>query len=75
MISKRLGVPMEKFVKLSPERPGQDQAYLMNSQKANQELDWYPKYNLKNGIDETVNWIAGNLDAIKKLPQKYEHKV
>lgn len=74
IIAEKVGVSLESFVKVSEDRPGKDAAYLLNSEKALKELDWTPKINLANGIQDTYEWIRDNLDLIKKLPKDYIHK-
>lgn len=38
---------------------------LGSNQKIKELTNWYPKYDLKKGIQETINWIAQNLSKYK----------
>jgi nucleoside-diphosphate-sugar epimerase len=46
----------------------------MSSKKAKEELDWDPQIDLSSGIDETIDWIKNNLDALNTMPLEYQHK-
>ena len=59
--------PHEKLIKFVSDRPGHDKRYAMNSKKIQTELKWKPKYNLKSGIKETVNWYLKNLKWVAKV--------
>lgn len=74
LICKRLKIDFEALVEVAPDRPGKDQAYLMDSQRARRELNWQDAVSLEEGIDQTVDWIRTNLEAIKQLPLNYIHK-
>lgn len=74
MIADRLGVPMERFVQVADDRPGKDQAYLMDSGKARRELGWEPRHSLEDGVAATAAWVRANLDVMATLPQDYIHK-
>jgi dTDP-glucose 4,6-dehydratase len=74
MVCKELKVEPETFVKISPDRPGKDLAYLMSSDKAKKQLGWAAKTNLESGIQATIDWVKSNLSEIKALPQEYIHK-
>ena len=41
-------------------RPGELKRNLLNINKAKQLLNWIPKYNLDNGLVETINWFKEN---------------
>lgn len=45
------------FVK---DRPAHDIRYAINSDKINNELDWYPKINFRDGLRQTVIWYLEN---------------
>lgn len=68
------GIPMPSFTQISDDRPGKDFAYLMDATKANQELEWVPKYSLDEGIHSCVEWVQKHLELIKTLPQDYIHQ-
>jgi dTDP-glucose 4,6-dehydratase len=74
LIADELNVDLKKFVKISDELPGKDQAYFMDSSKAQHDLGWKPSYDLKTGIEETILWVKKNIDIIKSLPNNYIHR-
>ena len=73
-IAKKCQLELEDFVEIAPERPGKDTAYLMNSDKAKKELGWHPRYDLNSGLEETLQWVRGNLDTIRDMPKEYIHR-
>ena len=73
-IAKKGQLELEDFVKVGPERPGKDAAYLMNANKAKKELGWHPRYDLDSGLEETLQWVRGNLDTIRDMPKEYIHR-
>ena len=56
------------------ERPGQDQAYLLDSRKARAELGWCPRVALDAGLTEVVEWVERNWEEISRQPLEYQHK-
>ena len=67
-------VDFDHLVEVATDRPGKDQAYLMDASKARAELDWAPRCSLAEGVSETIAWVRGNLEEIRKLPLDYVHK-
>jgi len=74
MIAGQLGVDFETRVEVVGERQGKDSAYLLDSSKARQELDWQDRISLEQGIEETIGWVKKNLDTLLKQPLDYQHK-
>ena len=58
----------------SEERLGQDQSYMLNSDKIREELGWKDSITLEAGIMSTIEWVDRNLNVLKNLPNKYIHK-
>jgi dTDP-glucose 4,6-dehydratase len=75
IICERMDVPFESLCEVSPERLGKDQAYLMDSARAREELGWTDSTSFEQGVDATIRWVKENLDEIKTLPLDYIHKV
>ena len=73
-IAKKCNLKLENFVKIAPERPGKDTAYLMNSEKAKKELEWNPQYDLDSGLKEVLQWVRDNIDVIRDMPKQYIHR-
>ena len=74
-ICELLSINFENFVEISSDRPGKDTQYFMNTQKAEEELDWHPKINLKEGLSDTIAWVHRHFDSLKTFPLQYVHKV
>jgi dTDP-glucose 4,6-dehydratase len=73
-ICVKLDTRFEDAIELSAERPAKDQAYLMNAQKAQQELDWTPQISFDEGLTKTIDWISQNFEAFSKMNWNYVHK-
>jgi len=56
------------------ERLGKDAAFLLDSTRAKEKLQWQDKITLEQGIEETIAWVRDNLEEIKKQPFDYIHK-
>ena len=56
------------------DRPGKDLVYYMSSRKLKSSLKWKSKFNLQDGIKQTINWIDKNYYYLNKSKLKYEHK-
>ncbi len=73
-ICTRMAVKFADVVEVVGDRPGKDAAYLLDSTKARTTLGWQAAISLDQGIDETIAWIAQNLEALKQQPADYIHK-
>ena len=74
LIANLCGIEVKDLVQLGPERPGKDLAYLLDSTKIREELHWTDKISLSSGLEETLDWVKGNFDFLKKYTSKYVHK-
>lgn len=74
MISELCEVSIDKFVEQGPDRPGKDSAYLLESSRLRHELYWKDDVSLKQGLDETLNWVIDNLGFLKNHTKEYLHK-
>jgi len=73
-ICSTMNVKFEEVVEVVGDRPGKDQAYLLDSTKARKTLGWDAKVSLEQGLSEVLTWIDSNLDTLKTLPFDYIHK-
>ena len=69
-----MGKDFDKLVRISDERLGKDQAYLLNSNKIRNDLKWKEQYKLEATIEDTIEWATENLNILKTLPLNYKHK-
>ncbi|MFA5339990.1 MAG: GDP-mannose 4,6-dehydratase [Candidatus Omnitrophota bacterium] len=74
MICGMMKVDFKDAVEIVDERPGKDAAYILDSAKLREELGWGDNIGLKDGIQETIDWVSCNLDALKSQPLEYIHK-
>jgi dTDP-glucose 4,6-dehydratase len=68
-----MGRRFEDCVEMGEDRIGQDKAYIIDSTRARQELDWRPRIAFRDGVCETIEWIERDWDAIRTLPLDYQH--
>lgn len=71
---ERMGVDFDDAVEISGDRPGKDAAYLLDSTRAREKLDWSDAIGLEEGIDETIEWVTNNLDTLRTMPLEYLHR-
>jgi len=59
MILDQLGKP-HSLISFVPDRLGHDRRYAIDSSFAQRELNWKPRRNFKEGLEETIQWYVGN---------------
>lgn len=72
-VCRQLGASFQDVVEMGEERPGKDQAYLLDSAKA-RALGWTPTRTFEQGVAETIDWLRRNLDELARQPADYIHK-
>jgi dTDP-glucose 4,6-dehydratase len=72
-VCRQTGASFEEIVVVVDDRPGKDQAYLLDSAKA-RSLGWKPRRTFEEGVAETIRWMRDDLDAILREPADYVHK-
>lgn len=72
-IAKQFGKELKDVAVDVEERLGQDKAYVIDSSKARNNLDWKPRVNIEEGLAEVVNWIDSRWSEIKNCPLEYQH--
>lgn len=73
-IAQRMNVNFDSLVEFTPDRPGKDFAYQLDSEKIRTELSWRDEINLDQGIDRTISWVEKNLVALREMPVEYIHR-
>jgi len=73
-ICQLMGVEFEQATRTVDERPGQDAAYLVDSEKARRELGWSPRVELDQGLAEVIQWVEANWPGILEQPLEYRHR-
>jgi len=62
------------FIKGAQERPGKDQAYMLDSSKLRSDLGWEDTTSLEEGISLTKEWVDTWLSDLLKQPSEYIHQ-
>ncbi len=73
-IAEKLGVSFESAVEVVEERLGQDKAYVIDSNKIQQELNWKPTISIEKGIEQTIDWVNKNFEEIQNESFEYIHQ-
>jgi len=74
LVAKSCEVEMNGFVEIGPDRKGKDSAYLLDSVKLREELNWEDKIILTEGLEETLQWSKDNLKFLTNYTREYVHK-
>jgi len=73
-ICDKLKKDFDEVVTIVEERTGQDAEYTLNSNKARIGLNWEPKINIDEGLEQCIDWVNENFEIIKTYPEEYIHK-
>jgi dTDP-glucose 4,6-dehydratase len=73
-ICDRLSRRFEDAVEMVDERPGQDAAYVIDSQRARQAFGWQAEVGFEEGIADVIAWIDEYWEEIRHLPLEYQHR-
>lgn len=68
------GCDFETAARTVEERLGQDAKYLLDYSKARRDFGWSPKVSLKQGLQEVMDWLEENWQAIIQEPLQYVHQ-
>jgi dTDP-glucose 4,6-dehydratase len=66
--------PHAQLKQFVADRPGHDRRYAMDIQKINAQLGWQPKYNLHDGLVNTVRWYLTHPDWISAIRRQKEYQ-
>lgn len=75
MICEVMGVKFAEAATQVDERPGQDAAYVINSELARSEWGWKSSIDLRDGLKEVAQWIDEYWDQIREQSLEYTHKL
>lgn len=73
-ICQKLEVRFEDYAEVVGERLGKDAAYQLDSTKLRTELGWRDRMALDKGLDQCIEWVKANLEALQDQPFDYIHK-
>jgi dTDP-glucose 4,6-dehydratase len=66
--------PHRKLINYVTDRPGHDRRYAMDISKIQKELGWFPKWDLKKGLEKTVKWYLQNQDWVKSIADREDYQ-
>jgi len=69
-----VGGDFESLIEITPERPGKDSAYTLNSDRVRRDFGWADEIDLSAGLTETLAWIDRNISTLSSLPLDYHHR-
>ena len=64
-----------KIVEIDSERLGKDQNYLLDSTTVRNYFNWKEKFQLEEGLKDTIKWVENNYDQLKNFNWNYQHKL
>jgi len=67
------GYDFESATRDVDDRPGQDDAYLLDCRRAG-ALGWAPEVGLEQGLAEVVAWVDREWAVLRHRPLEYEHR-
>ena len=73
-IAKNYSLSLNDICVVGEERLGKDEAYALDSSLIRDSLGWNEKFTNHETLTATYEWVANNLDELKKLPFNYEHR-
>jgi dTDP-glucose 4,6-dehydratase len=73
-ICRKLNRSFDESVEIVGERPGQDEAYVIDSRRARGMFGWTPEVSLEEGIEEVIEWIEGQWSELRLMPLEYIHR-
>lgn len=73
-ICEKLGADFDACVEIVGERLGKDAAYMLDSSKIRQDLNWKDEVSLDEGLTECIEWVRSNLDDLNNMKWDYIHK-
>lgn len=57
----------KKLISYVLDRQGHDIRYSVDSSKIRKELDWEPKINFEDGLEQVITWYTNHMDWIKEI--------
>lgn len=59
--------PRRSLITFVKDRPGHDRRYAINAGKLKRELDWSPKVEFTEGLEQTIAWYLANREWVESV--------
>lgn len=73
-ICERMHTPVASATRVVDERPGQDAAYVIDSTKARESLNWRPIVDLDTGLAQVTDWVDEHWSTLQAQTWDYQHQ-
>jgi dTDP-glucose 4,6-dehydratase len=70
-VAEAMNMPFEQLCEVTEDRLGQDSQYWLDSSAIKQAVGWEPEIDLKEGINEMVEWGKKYLDYLRTVSTGY----
>lgn len=74
IICDKMNVDLDNSIENVETRLGLDNAYILDSEKAEKEFNWQPKISIEDGLAEVIKWANENWDEISQESLEYIHQ-
>lgn len=61
------------LIRFVTDRPGHDKRYAIDATKLQNELQWSPSMNIKDGLEQTVDWYLSNEIWLNEVTRAYKN--
>lgn len=72
-VAEKMGRSPGSCVELTPERPGKDAAYMLDSGRL-RASGWEDTVSMDQGISEVIRWVEKDWDTLQHESMEYEHR-
>jgi dTDP-glucose 4,6-dehydratase len=73
-ICAKMGASFDSAVEVVGDRPGKDAAYMLDSTKIRHAFGWSDRLGLEEGLDDCIQWVDRNIEALRHQNFDYVHK-
>jgi dTDP-glucose 4,6-dehydratase len=67
-------VPHRSLITYVADRPGHDRRYAIDISKINRDLDWEPRHNLGQGLEETIKWYLDHPEWMAAIQTQKDYQ-
>jgi dTDP-glucose 4,6-dehydratase len=66
--------PHRQWIQLVKDRPGHDRRYALDTGKIERELEWHPRFTIKDGLHRTVDWYLAHPEWVDGIRRRKEYR-